>query len=116
MAFFLFLAIWFFKFCFVFPIERSAWLSYEVSFITALWIVSSESWKRPRNSKLHIYDVPTPRGCAHGLALFPQNIFQPIMNKSICGVGRIYGESICTFTPLANPSRLSSMILQKSIL
>ena len=30
-------------------------------------------------------------------------------------MGRIYGESICTFTPLANPSRLSSKILQKSM-
>ena len=31
---------------FVFSQWKSQWLSYEVAFISALWMVSSESWKR----------------------------------------------------------------------
>ena len=32
--------------CFVFPQWKSSWLSYEVSFFSTRWMVSSESWKR----------------------------------------------------------------------
>ena len=39
---FLFFGHWVFQF---FSQWKSAWLSYEVSFISALWIVSSEYWK-----------------------------------------------------------------------
>ena len=42
------------------------------------------------------------------------NFSQLLTKVCICGVGWIYGESICTFTPLANPSRLSSMYLRKT--
>ena len=34
------------KHCFVFSQWKSPWLSYEVAFISALWRVSSESWKK----------------------------------------------------------------------
>ena len=47
-----FFCFWLLDFSIFFSQWKSPWLSYEVAFISALWMVSSESWKRLYLSEL----------------------------------------------------------------